>query len=103
MERVMAGMPPCRRWTPPASVPPKGRISIWRVMPPGRGAAAEGEGEGRSAAVQALDAAGIGAAEGQYLHLVGDALALGDRAEVLDELRVAYGVAVHDLERDALA
>jgi len=56
-------MPPCRRWTPPASVPPGG----------------------------------------QYLHLVRDALALGYPAEVLDELRVGDGVAVHDLERGPLA
>src|SRR5215213_10199732 len=33
MESVIEGMPPWRRWTPPASVPPWGSISIWCEIP----------------------------------------------------------------------
>jgi hypothetical protein len=53
--------------------------------------------------VEPLDAARVRAAGRQDLHLVRDPLALGDRAEVLDEPRVGDGVAVHDLDRGALA
>src|SRR5918998_1044310 len=66
-------------------------------------AAGNGEGDSRNTAVEALHAAGVGAAGGQYLHLVGDALAFGYTAEVLDELGMGDRVAVHDLERGALA
>src|ERR687894_1476196 len=66
-------------------------------------AAGNGEGDSRNTAVEALHAAGVGAAGGQYLHLVGDALAFGYPAEVLDELGMGDRVAVHDLERGALA
>jgi hypothetical protein len=48
-----------------------------------------GERDRGDAAVEALDPTRIGAAMGQYLHLVRDPLALGYRAQVLDELGVA--------------
>ena len=48
-----------------------------------------GERDRGDAAVEALDPTRIGAALGQYLHLVRDPLALGYRAQVLDELGVA--------------
>ena len=48
-----------------------------------------GERDRGDAAVEALDPTRIGAAVRQYLHLVRDPLALGYRAQVLDELGVA--------------
>src|SRR5215211_8535062 len=66
-------------------------------------AAGDRERDGGDTAVQALDAARVRAAGGQYLGLVRDALALGYSLEVLDEPGVGDRVGVHDLERDPLA
>src|SRR5215208_1758018 len=48
-------------------------------------AAGDRERDSGYSAVQALDARGVGAAEGQYLRLVRDILALGYPLEVLEE------------------
>src|SRR5215210_8765615 len=66
-------------------------------------AAGDGERDGRDTTVQALYAARVGATSGENLHLVGDVLALGDGAEVLHQLRMGDGVAVHDLDGHTLA
>src|SRR5918998_1775846 len=61
-----------------------------------------GERDRGDTAVEALDPARVGAALGQYLHLVRDPLALGYASEVLDELGVADQGRVHDLDRRSL-
>src|SRR5215216_3452957 len=61
-----------------------------------------GERDRGDAAVEALHPARIGAALGQYLHLVRDHLALGYPSEVFDELGMADQGRVHDLDRRSL-